>query len=207
MIRKALTLAVLVAVTALAAERVPAQAPRTLVVQASTEPPGLDLTASPASAIAAVVHYNVQEGLVKVDRTGALVPWLAERWETTDDRTFTFHLRKGVRFHNGRAFTAADVRFVIERAMHPETKHPHPGHFASIAAIVVKDDHRQSEVALEDRTRRALYAQMQALLAEEAPVVWLYVHPRLVVTRAGVEGVWKDLPIPALDLSEVSRTR
>ena len=47
----------------------PAQAPRSLVVQAPTEPPGLDLTASPSSAIAAVVHYNVQETLVKVDRT------------------------------------------------------------------------------------------------------------------------------------------
>ena len=45
----------------------------------ATEPPGLDLTASPASAIAAVVFYNVQECLVKVDRHGKLVPWLAER--------------------------------------------------------------------------------------------------------------------------------
>ena len=44
-----------------------------LVVQVSTEPPGLDLTASPAVAIAAVVFYNVQEALVKVDRHGKLV--------------------------------------------------------------------------------------------------------------------------------------
>ncbi len=55
-----------------------------LVVQVPTEPPGLDLTASPASAIAAVVFYNAQEALVKVDRHGKLVPWLAERWYTTD---------------------------------------------------------------------------------------------------------------------------
>ena len=48
-----------------------------LVVQVSTEPPGLDLTASPASAIAAVIHYNVQECLVKVDKHGKIVPWLA----------------------------------------------------------------------------------------------------------------------------------
>ena len=47
---------------------------RNLVVQVSTEPPGLDLTASPASAIAGVVFYNVQERLVKVDRHGKLVP-------------------------------------------------------------------------------------------------------------------------------------
>ena len=45
---------------------------------------------------------------------------------------------------------------------------------------------------------------MQRLLAAEAPVVWLYVHPRLAVTKAGVTGIWKDLPLPALDLSEVA---
>lgn len=142
MIARRLLLAVLVAVAAVVAvERAPAQAPRTLVVQAATEPPGLDLTASPASAIAAVVHYNVQESLVKVDRTGKLVPWLAERWETADERTYTFHLKRNVRFHNGRPFTAADVKFVLERARNPETKHPHPGHFASIADVAVKGDH------------------------------------------------------------------
>ena len=54
--------------------------PANLVVQVSTEPPGLDLTASPASAIAGVVFYNVQEALIKVDRHGKLVPWLADRF-------------------------------------------------------------------------------------------------------------------------------
>ena len=97
-----------------------------LVVQVATEPPGLDLTASPASAIAGVVFYNVQEGLVKVDRHGKIVPWLAERWHTADSRNYTFFLKRGVRFHNGRELKAADVKFVIERAMNPETKHPYP---------------------------------------------------------------------------------
>jgi len=118
-----------------------AQAPSSLVVQVSTEPPGLDLTASPASAIAAVVHYNIQECLVKVDRHGRLVPWLAERWHTTDNRNYTFFLKRGVRFHNGRELKAADVKFVFERATNPETKHPHPADYASIRDIIVKDDH------------------------------------------------------------------
>jgi peptide/nickel transport system substrate-binding protein len=112
-----------------------------LVVQVTTEPPGLDLTASPASAIAGVVFYNVQECLVKVDRHGKLVPWLAERWHTADERNYTFFLRRGVRFHNGRELKAADVKFVIERAMNPETKHPHPQHYAAITNLVVKDDY------------------------------------------------------------------
>jgi len=118
-----------------------AQAPTSLVVQTGAEPPGLDLTATPASATAAVVFYNIQEALVKVDRHGRLVPWLAERWHTTDNRNYTFFLKRGVHFHNGRELTAADVKYVIERAMNPETKHPYPGYYAAIGDIIVKDDY------------------------------------------------------------------
>jgi peptide/nickel transport system substrate-binding protein len=135
--------AVVLVVAALVAVVVPAsaQAPRALVVQAATEPPGLDLTATPASATAGVVLYNVQECLVKVDAHGKIVPWLAERWHTADNRNYTFFLKKGVRFHNGRELKAADVKFVIERAMNPETKHPYPQYYAAISEIVVKDDY------------------------------------------------------------------
>ena len=118
-----------------------AQAPQSLVVQVATEPPGLDLTANPASAIAAVVHYNIQECLVKVDRAGKIVPWLAERWHTADNRNYTFFLKPGVRFHNGRELRAADVKFVFERAANPETKHPQRVRYANIANIIVKDDY------------------------------------------------------------------
>jgi peptide/nickel transport system substrate-binding protein len=45
---------------------------------------------------------------------------------------------------------------------------------------------------------------MQRMLVEDAPAVWLYMHPRLAVTKKGVQGLWKDLPVPAADLSEVS---
>jgi peptide/nickel transport system substrate-binding protein len=112
-----------------------------LVIQVTTEPPGLDLTATPASATAAVVFYNVQEGLVKMDRHGKIVPWLAERWHTADNKNYTFFLKRGVRFHNGRELRAADVKFVIDRAMNPETKHPYPGYYESISDIVVRDDY------------------------------------------------------------------
>jgi len=114
--------------------------PATLTVQTAAEPPGLDLTATPASATAAVVFYNVQECLVKVDKHGKIVPWLAERWHTTDNRNYTFFLKKGVRFHNGRELKAADVKFVLDRAMNPETKHPYPGYYKAIGDIIVKDD-------------------------------------------------------------------
>ena len=112
-----------------------------LIVQVATEPPGLDLTASPASAIAGVVFYNVQEALIKVDRHGKLVPWLAERWYTTDAKNYTFFLRNGVRFHNGREMKAADVKYVLDRAVNPETKHPYRVQYENIQDVIVKDDY------------------------------------------------------------------
>jgi len=115
--------------------------PAALVVQVAAEPPGLDLTATPASATAGVVFYNIQECLVKIDRHGKVVPWLAERWHTSDNRNYTFFLKRGVRFHNGRELKAADVKFVFERAMNPETKHPYPGYYAAIGDIIVKDEY------------------------------------------------------------------
>ena len=119
----------------------PAQGPARLVVQSQTEPPGLDVTATPATATSGIVFYNVQEALVKVDRHGKLVPWLAERWHTADNRNYTFFLHKGVRFHNGRELKAGDVKYVFDRAMNPETKHPYAKDYEAIGDIIVKDDY------------------------------------------------------------------
>jgi peptide/nickel transport system substrate-binding protein len=135
--------AVLSAVLALAglAAEAPAQAPARLIVQSTAEPPGLDMTATPATATSGIVFYNVQESLVKVDRHGKLVPSLAERWHTADNRNYTFFLKKGVRFHNGREMKAADVKYCFERALNPETKHPYAKDYEAIGDIIVKDDY------------------------------------------------------------------
>jgi peptide/nickel transport system substrate-binding protein len=65
----------------------------------------------------------------------------------------------------------------------------------------------ESEITVDDKARRELYVRMQKKLVEDAPVVWLYIHPRLAVTKKGVQGIWKDLPLPAFDLSEVAWTK
>ena len=148
-------LAVLVAVlgVGLFASAAHAQGPGRLVVQSQTEPPGLDVTATPATATSGIVFYNVQESLVKVDRHGKLVPSLAERWHTADNRNYTFFLKKGVRFHNGRELKAADVKYVFERALNPETKHPYAKDYEAIGDIIVKDDYTVT-FALNGSTRR-----------------------------------------------------
>ncbi len=59
---------------------------------------------------------------MKLDSKLQPVPDLAESWKVSDDGlTYTFTLRKGVRFHNGREMVADDVRFSFERLLRPET--------------------------------------------------------------------------------------
>jgi oligopeptide transport system substrate-binding protein len=54
--------------------------------------------------------------LVQANYLGSLAPELAESWEISPNhREYTFHLRKNVRFHDGRPFTAADVLFTLEK--------------------------------------------------------------------------------------------
>lgn len=63
------------------------------------------------------------EGLVKWDEKNRIVPGMAEKWEVSPDgKTYTFHLRHGVKFHNGREMTADDFKYSFERACDPATK-------------------------------------------------------------------------------------
>lgn len=81
------------------------------------EPNGLDPTMAPAASIGEVVHYSVLEGLTKINMDGSITPLLAESWSIDPDgKSYTFKLRKGVKFHDGEAFDASDVKFSFERA-------------------------------------------------------------------------------------------
>jgi peptide/nickel transport system substrate-binding protein len=113
-----------------------------LTVCQSAEPPGLDPTANTAAAIDRVVYANLFEGLVKVDRTGKLVPGLASGWRVSEaGRRYRFELRKGVSFHDGRPFDASVARWNLEQAMGADTINPHPEYFRGIAAMETPDAH------------------------------------------------------------------
>ena len=62
------------------------------------------------------VGLHIFENLLAFDAKFQVVPQLAERWEASPDgKVYTFTLRKGVKFHNGREMTAEDVRVSVER--------------------------------------------------------------------------------------------
>lgn len=65
--------------------------------------------------------------------TATLRKDLAEDYTLSDDgKTYTFTLRKGVKFHNGREMTAEDVKYTLDRVTNPATQSPGAGFFASI---------------------------------------------------------------------------
>ena len=113
-----------------------------VVMAMALEPTGLDPTTAAAAAIGEIVHYNVLETLVKIREDGTLGPLLAERWTVSPDaRSFTFELRKGVRFHNGEPFDADTVRFTLERAAAADSTNKDKATFAGIESIRVTDPH------------------------------------------------------------------
>ncbi|RDE27204.1 nickel ABC transporter substrate-binding protein [Parageobacillus thermoglucosidasius] len=63
-----------------------------------------------------VVRAGVGETLVKISEELELEPWLAEKWESKDGQNWTFQIREGVTFHNGKKVDARAVKESLERA-------------------------------------------------------------------------------------------
>ncbi|MFQ6122016.1 MAG: ABC transporter substrate-binding protein, partial [Dehalococcoidales bacterium] len=87
---------------------------------------GIDpITLDPAVSGEMTSHEYIAQifgGLVRLDDNLEPAPDIAERWEVSDDgRTYTFYLRKDVKFHNGRQVKAWDFKYSLERACDPDT--------------------------------------------------------------------------------------
>ncbi|MDZ7592616.1 MAG: ABC transporter substrate-binding protein [Rubrivivax sp.] len=121
-----------------------AQSRRDSVVLGMTlEPTGLDPTIAPAAAIGEIVHYNIFEGLTQVGMDGSVTPLLCESWShTPDGKTYTFSLKKGIKFSDGATFDASAVKFSFDRARAPgSTNKAKKAVFDNISSVVVHDPH------------------------------------------------------------------
>jgi peptide/nickel transport system substrate-binding protein len=108
---------------------------------------------------------KINEGLVAIDLTGRPVPQLATAWQVSPDfRTYTFALRKNVRWHDGTPFTSADVAcsIAILKAHHP--------YGTSTLADVETVDTPDPHVAVI-RLARPAPVLLGALRAEFSPIV------------------------------------
>ena len=102
----------------------------------------------PHKAVAAgtkEVLYNIFEGLIKVSKDGEFVPAVASSYEISPDgMKYTFRLRQGVKFHNGKDVTADDVIYSLKRVAgmleNPDPEVPKLAAFSIISAINKTED-------------------------------------------------------------------
>ncbi len=89
---------------------------------------------APFGAILTSNHWGKQaayDSLVEWDKNLNLKPALAESWKIVDSKTIIFNLRKGVKFHNGKEVTAADVKYSVELMLNP----PLPGSISTVGQV------------------------------------------------------------------------
>ncbi len=114
------------------------EAPGSVVMIIESSPNNLDLRQG-TDAQSERVGGLIFDALVKKDEHYELQPWLATSWEQPDALTWVFHLRDGVRFHDGRPLEAEDVAYTIRSLIDGSLVTAKGGNFAAIDRVEVPD--------------------------------------------------------------------
>jgi peptide/nickel transport system substrate-binding protein len=96
-----------------------------------------------------IAEWPIFDSLVELDDKLNVKPLLAESWEVSrDGLTYTFKLRKGVKWHDGKPFTARDVAFTFYSVLDPKVTTPHRAYFDALASfpeLTNKDNPKKPE--------------------------------------------------------------
>ncbi|NYF89861.1 ABC transporter substrate-binding protein [Tunturiibacter empetritectus] len=112
--------------------------PGSVVVIIESSPNNLDLRVG-ADAQSERVGGLIFDALAKKDEHYELQPWLAKSWEQPDPLTWVFHLRDGVRFHDGRPLEAEDVAYTIRSLIDGSLVTAKGGGFNAVDKVEAKD--------------------------------------------------------------------
>ncbi len=134
-------LIILTAFSIFSCAKTPVIEPDALTMALEAGPAMIDPLRS-TDAAAAKIEGLVFNGLVKRNDDFTIAPDLAERWEFTNDPLrAVFHLRHGVKFHDGSAFTSRDVKLAVDFILNAENGSPLRGSFTEVAGVETPDDH------------------------------------------------------------------
>lgn len=91
------------------------------------------------------INVLIFDGLTDHDGDGKVIPRLAKNWDIDKaTNTYTFHLEENVKWHDGKPFTAEDVKFTYEIIMNPDNGSENAPNYEEIRNITVEDDHTVS---------------------------------------------------------------
>ena len=83
-----------------------------------------------------IAEWPLFDSLVELDQGLNVKPLLAESWEVSrDGLTYTFKLKRGVKWHDGKPFTARDVAFTFYSVLDPKVTTPHRAYFDALAGF------------------------------------------------------------------------
>jgi peptide/nickel transport system substrate-binding protein len=114
-------------------------APDTAVVLIESSPLNLDPRIG-TDAQSERIGELIFEGLLRRDDHFELKPRLAESWEIPDPLTYIFHLRHGVRFHDGRPMTSADVKWTLDSLLDGSLRSAKTSAYRYIGRVLAPDD-------------------------------------------------------------------
>lgn len=124
----------------------------------------------PHKAVAAgtkEVLFNIYEGLVKPDKDGNLVEAVASSYSVSDDaKVYTFTLRDGVKFHNGNAVTAEDVKYSIDRCADTSNGEPLVSAYSIIESVNILDE-KTVEIRLTESNTEFLAYMTTAIIPKD----------------------------------------
>ncbi|HEX3036368.1 MAG TPA: peptide-binding protein [Thermodesulfobacteriota bacterium] len=115
-----------------------------LIYNLSAEPGTLNPITATDAYESTVNGGNIYETLVKRDnKTLKIIPLLADSWKISEDKlTYTFFIKKGIKWHDGIPFTAHDVVFSFQKIMDPNVDSPHlKSYYKDVKDVVAVDDH------------------------------------------------------------------
>ena len=148
---------------------------------------------------------SLYDGLMDyIPGTTELRPGLAESYEISPDGlVYTFKLRAGVKFHNGREMTAQDVKYSLDRVTNPETQSPAAGFFAAIAGSDAAGPDGLSGVAVTDPlTVKITLSRPDATFLHVMALNFASVVPKEAVDEAGADFGKKPVGTGAFKLAE-----